>query len=124
MKQFRTIRGLMAMTGVIAVYVVTWIGGYLAHGRVVGMVRVLTYKQFAYRNSEAEAIEAESGFKEFGAKIHDGGPRTGIAWCIPVLPGVLLVNSYRSVGPLYGSGGTKTVVFYCAGSFTLCELWG
>ena len=49
---------------------------------------------------------------------------TGVKWCVPLLPGVLLVDSYSVISPSSGSGGVKVVVYYGTGAVVVCELWG
>lgn len=66
--------------------------------------------------------------REFGARpkaigLHPGGPRYGVSWCFPVLPGVLLADSHYTLGPLGGRGGVKVVLYYGVGSTGLCTLW-
>lgn len=57
-------------------------------------------------------------------RLRAGGPKSAVAWCFPILPGVLLAKSSYNVGPLYAQGGQKIVIYYGVGSFTLLELVG
>lgn len=57
-------------------------------------------------------------------QLREEGPTTGVNWCIPLLPGVLLADSYEVLGPLHGRGMAKIVFYYGVGSVVICELWG
>ncbi|HEV3144100.1 MAG TPA: hypothetical protein VGZ47_09475, partial [Gemmataceae bacterium] len=57
-------------------------------------------------------------------RVREGGPKTGVKWCVPVLPGVLLADSYKVIGPLNGSGGVKVVLYYGIDSVEVCTLYG
>jgi hypothetical protein len=51
------------------------------------------------------------------------GPITHVDWCFPLLPGILVSDSSYVVGPLYGKGGVKVVLYYGIGSVELL-MWG
>jgi len=33
-------------------------------------------------------------------RLREGGPEVGVDWCVPILPGVLLADSYYVIAPL------------------------
>ena len=49
---------------------------------------------------------------------------TGVNWCIPLLPGILLADSYEVLSPLNARGTAKLVLYYGLASVVICELWG
>ncbi len=70
------------------------------------------------------ALAAKSGETYCPIQILSDGPNTSVAWCFPVVPGVLIANSSYVIGPLYGRGGVKVVIFYGFGSFELVTVSG
>lgn len=56
--------------------------------------------------------------------IFKGGPATGVDWCFPLLPGILITNSWYQCGPLFGKGGVKLVLYYGVGSLEILALNG
>jgi prepilin-type processing-associated H-X9-DG protein len=83
---------------VALLHALTWAGGCLTHSREL--------------DSRARRIYAAApkGYRS------ESGPATGITWCIPLLPGVLLANSWYVVGPSWGEGGVKIVLYYGFGA--------
>ena len=57
-------------------------------------------------------------------QLREGGPATGVNWCVPILPCVFLADSYEVLGPLSGTGTIKIVFYYGVGSAVICELCG
>jgi hypothetical protein len=96
---------------VVLLYLITWIGGWSSHAR-----QLRANADASYRNL---VLQTEGKRVPFNSRPHAGGPITGI-WCVPVLPGVLLVESGTSIAPLSGSGGLKLVLYYGFGSSELC----
>ncbi len=92
-------------------YAVTWIGGYFSHVQELAAEAAINYAYVQKVNAERDA----------GIALNADGPHTGINWCVPVLPGVLIVDSYSINGPLAGRGSSKLVLFYGFGSFVLDE---
>ncbi len=45
-------------------------------------------------------------------------------WCFPLLPGVLITNSWYQCGPLFGKGGVKLVLYYGVGSMEILTMNG
>jgi hypothetical protein len=74
---------------------------------------------------EREEEARLTGMRPFSVPlVHEKGPIFGVDWCVPLLPGVLLADSYYSVGPLYARGGVKIVVWYGVGSLEGPLIWG
>jgi hypothetical protein len=98
---------------VVLLYAWTWVGGWVLHARQL-------------REDAAATYRAAERFRREGLKVelNQGGPIAGVAWCLPVLPGVLLAWSAYSAGPLLGRGGLKVVLYYGLGSAELCTLVG
>lgn len=116
-------RKILLVVGLL--YVVTWIGGWRSHRYEISAEAHTRYQQAQDKN-RASAQDASTAATDESTliRLRDGGPVSGVDWCVPLLPGVLLANSHYIVGPLYGKGTTKLVVFYGLGSKTLWELWG
>lgn len=94
----------LLLLGVLTfLYGATWVGGWLSH---------------------SAAIQAQARHWSANANVHPGGPRFGVNWCVPVVPGVVLVDSYCDVGPMNGCGGEKVVVWYGFGSWEVMTLSG
>lgn len=92
--------------GLIAAYLYTWIYGSACHSSEVRKYAVQLWSVSENRNrSEPDTVE-----------LYQDGPKSGIDWCIPILPGVLLADSYYSAGPLCGVSGPKLVFFYGFGT--------
>ena len=110
---------------IVPAYLVTWIGGWLAHDREMANLARRLYADAEARN--AESLEAElrnPRDRAYPIRLRSGGPKSEVDWVFPILPAVLISDSYYVVGPLYGKGTLKIVFYYGAGSVTLLELWG
>jgi hypothetical protein len=88
----------------IFLYAVTWIGGYYSHSATLRREA-----QFRYDGFKRDAVLAAVAAK--------GGPTSKVEWCFPLLPGVLIANSYYVLGPGFGQGGLKIVFYYGLGSW-------
>ena len=108
----------------IFLYAVTWIGGWISCARDVKASAWASYRNAQKRNMEWQAAEMPSTEVPIYLEPREGGPATGVDWCLPILPGVLLADSYQVLGPLNGRGGAKVVFYYGMGTFVVCELWG
>lgn len=119
----RTLNSLI----LLASYLITWAGGWSAHSR-----EMASRANHLYQRAEAEkAMFLEwqrdglvSPDEDYSTELLPGGPESSVSWCLPILPAVLLAESEYVVGPLYGRGSAKIVVYTGAGSVTLLELWG
>lgn len=120
-----TKRRAMIFALLAVLYIHTWVGGWISHSRAIELEAQRRYIEADCRNTEAiETFEGMGGEEPYLCRLRPGGPRSGVSGAIPLLPGVLLVDSYYIVGPLCGRGGRKIVLYYGAGSYTLCNLGG
>jgi hypothetical protein len=108
----------------IPLYVVTWIGGYYSHSDSLNRETQRLYEAAQKSDAEYAALAAKEGSAPLRPQAHKDGPKYGVSWCAPVLPGVLIADSYYSVGPLYGRGGVKIVIYYGFGSWASSPIWG
>src|SRR5262245_20327381 len=109
---------------VLLLYAVTWCGGWITHARDLESSARARYQRGQELSAEWQARGPVDAQKPYYIKLREGGPDTGINWCIPLLPGVLLVDSYEELGPLAARDTGKIVIYYGIGSFEVCELWG
>lgn len=115
-------RGRLYLLG--ALYLVTWVGGWLTYEHDLERSAWATYREEQTRNTEWLARQPQGTEVPVFMALLEDGPAAGVDWCIPVLPGVLLADSHEEYGPLNGSGGAKLVLYYGFGTAVLCELWG
>ena len=105
-------------------YAVTWVGGWISYARELHDRTEAGYSAMRHADEAEEAAALRAGVKPHRPSVHPDGPKSGVYWCIPLLPGVLLANSHESIGPLYGQGGTYIVVYYGFGCKKVCMLAG
>ena len=110
---------------VAALYAFTWVGGWISHQRGLS-----AHARHLYEQAQKSEIEEASLYKQQGNSYQprritrDGGPIATVNWCFPVLPGVLIADSYYVVGPLYGRGGISIILYYGFGCFQLGPIAG
>jgi hypothetical protein len=104
---------------ILLLYAVTWVGGWITHARDLESSAWAGFQRGQELNAERQA----HGLADH-IELREGGPNTGVNWCIPLLPGVLLVDSYYELGPLAARDTGKIVIYYGIGSFEVCDLWG
>jgi hypothetical protein len=109
---------------VVLLYAATWIGGWITHARDLRASAQARYQRAQERNREWMANEPAGEELPTYLQMWEGGPATGVNWCIPLLPSVLLADSYEVLGPLNGRGMVKLVFYYGVGSVVICDLWG
>ena len=107
-------------------YAITWVGGWI------------TYEIDIKATANKNYIAAQKGYqkmmefsKELGLRVNDtidhlhkNGPKAGVDFCFPILPCVLLADSYSSIGPRNGESGVKIVLYYGLGTKELFSIWG
>jgi hypothetical protein len=120
MKRRKTILWLV----VVLLYGITWIGGCVTHARDLQASTWAKYRAAQEINAEWRALDPAGSNDASYLKLREDGPITGVNWCVPLLPGILLADSYYVVGPLYGRGMAKVVFYYGVGSMVICDLWG
>jgi hypothetical protein len=102
-------------------YLATWIGGWVSHSRELRSRAERYWRDAADRSRDAELEATRQGYR-FHPAARPGGPLTYVNWCFPVLPGILVTDSGYVIGRLYGTGGTKVVLFYGFGSVELMSI--
>jgi len=108
---------------VLILYIITWAGGWLTHARDLTSSAWAKYRLVEGRNAEEQRLWP-GGEAPIYDRLREGGPATGVNWAVPLLPGILLADSYEVLGPLIGRGSTKLVLYYGCGTVVVCELWG
>jgi hypothetical protein len=108
----------------IPLYLLTWIGGYLSHSASLKRETEILFVRAKQIDDEYAASAADEGREAPRPIVRKNGPVSKVEWCFPVLPGVLIADSYYVVGPLYGRGGVKIVIYYGFGSWAIGPIWG
>ena len=106
-------RRWLAATVLLTLYLLTWIGGWHSHAQ-----------EIEARAQEMAKLAAAQGEQGRPIGLRQGGPQTSVDWCVPILPGMLICDSYYVIAPLWGKGGVKLVLYYGFGSVELLWLWG
>jgi hypothetical protein len=112
----------------LVLYVATGIGGYRSQAqqlRAEAEAGCQQYKQMQWLREGEEAereVMRQRGLEPPRRSPHLDNlrPKYRIAWCVPVLPGILLVDSSYSLEQRLISSGTKLVFYYGFGSY---DLW-
>jgi hypothetical protein len=100
----------MAMV-LAALYVATWIGGWRSQQTQINGRAWETWHSADQQYQSMMQIAPEEGWENY--RPDPGGPVVHM-WCVPVLPGMLLVRySYEAVDEV---SGTKIVIHYGTGS--------
>lgn len=108
---------------VLVLYLATWVGGWKSHAEQMKETAEAKYKAIELSNQQLAEEDREFGIQQRPIPLHSR-PHWGVSWCVPLLPGVLLTDSYFSVSPMGGRGGVKVVIYYGFNSTELCMLWG
>jgi hypothetical protein len=103
---------------VVLLYLATWIGGWRAHARDLETSAQNSYRRIQQWNAESH----EAGEEEI-YRLREGGPYNKVKWAVPILPGLLLVDSDEIHGPLLGEGGGKLVLYYGTDAKVLFNIW-
>ena len=109
---------------VTALYAVTWVGGYYTHKRGLARYAQRLYTEAQVFEREQTEFNIQEGIATPRRITLDGGPFTKVKWCFPVLPGILLTDSYYVVGPLFARGGISVLLYYGLGCLQLGPIWG
>ena len=115
-------RKLLVGILVAALYLVTWFNGCASHTRALREHARRLYDETIEHDLALARFAAENGLTHSPTELRRNGPRVGVEWCLPVLPGVLLADSWYLNGPLFAEGSWKIVLYYGFGSATLIEL--
>lgn len=104
---------------IILLYFWTWFSGKAYHEKEVSDSAQISYKKAIKIHDKLKEVSREYSQKEpedIYEIIHKEGSSSGVEWCFPIFPGVLIADSYKIIGPLWGSGGIKIVLFYGFGT--------
>jgi hypothetical protein len=105
-------RRKFVIAGVVGLlYVVTGLLGPRRHLADITAQADAQYARGVKREREEVQLYTQEGMEPRESRFHPGGPNVGVDWAVPILPCVLLVNSYETLGPLCGHGGLR-IVFY------------
>lgn len=107
------------IAGVAILYALTWMGGWITHSRELQASAWQMYADAKKQDREMAELFQKEGHGLYYAPDHlssKNGPSAKVNWCVPILPGVLLANSYYVIGPLWGKGGVKIVLYYVFGA--------
>ena len=112
------------LIGLIALYLVTWIGGYYSYSTSLKNETQIRYENAKKADSKYGDLAPGEPVRWPVARAGEHGPVSGVRWCFPLLPGVLVASSYYYVGQLYGEDGVRFVIFYGYGSRASRLIWG
>ena len=102
---------------IAALYAVTWFGGCVSHQRTLSADARQRYEAAQVRERQEAELYKREGTYQPARITHQGGPIAKINWCLPILPGVLLADSYYAIGPRYGRGGISFLLYYGFGCY-------
>lgn len=111
---------------IFLLYVATWIGAWISHSQNIKASAEKSYITYLENQKIMEAFYESENLGEYQrpARVLEGGPKAGVQWCIPLLPGIALVHSSYVIGPLWGKGSAKVVFWYIFDSKVLVEFGG
>ena len=111
---------------VVFLYAVTWVGGWITHSRELKARARQMYAEAEKQDRELAELSQKEGLGSYDTSGHlrKNGPSTCVTWCVPLLPGVLLADSWYVIGPLVGRGGMKIVLYYGFGAIEIVCLSG
>ena len=117
------LKKISILSVVIAAYGITWVGGHLSHARNIASHALNTYEAAQSKNNAMSAFAQEVNMVNVQAiNLRPAGPKSEVKWSFPLLPGILIANSYYVNGPLWAEGGTKLIVYYGISSAVVCKL--
>jgi hypothetical protein len=108
----------------LVLYFATWVGGWSSHARDLKHRAESGYRLMLQNRRDEEEVAVPTVRNNPHFNGHYMYPQYGVQWCVPVVPGVLLANSYDFTPDCGGSGGVKVVLYYGFGSQELWRLWG
>lgn len=108
---------------VILLYVITWLGGHRTHSMNLQKHATQLYIGALFKNQKWSDWARSEGLEEpQPIRLRQDGPKSKVKWSIPIVPGILLVNSYYVNGPLWAKGGTKIILYYGISSKVICYI--
>jgi len=118
-----TIKRKVISIVIILLYVITWLGGHRTHSMNLQKHAAQLYVGALFKNKEMSDFALSEGLEEpLPIELRKDGPKSKVKWSIPIVPGILLVNSYYVNGPLWAKGGTKIILYYGISSKVICYL--
>ena len=107
----------------VALYAVTWVGGWIAHAEQL-QERAQRGYEIAQRDNEEMELQSRKDCIPFHpTELRTHEPASRVYWCVPVLPGILLADSAIYHGPLSACGGVKVVIYYGVGLVEFPTPW-
>jgi hypothetical protein len=114
---------LVILLAVGIAYAITWAGGHFTHYRKLASHALRSYEAAQKRNDEMSAFANENKLPNHKPiELRENGPKSEVKWSFPLLPGIIVANSYYVNGPLWAEGGTKLIVYYWISSAVICKL--
>ena len=108
---------------VVLLYAITWFGGHAAHSRNIREYATKQYNEARLKNQKWSDWARSEGLEEpQPIELRKDGPMYEVKWSIPIVPGILLANSYYENGPLWAKGGTKIILYYGISSKVICYI--
>jgi hypothetical protein len=111
-----------ALTVLILLYALTWIDGSACYRRELQAQCNAEYTAAIASKTKLLAAEPETPMA-FLFSVRPGGPLVAVHWSVPILPGVLMVNSEYSLGPMMAEGGPKLIWYNGARTGFICWAW-
>ena len=108
---------------VILLYVITGFYGPRSHLAEITAQAEARYARADEREKEEAQIYAQEGIEPRESRLLPDGPKVGVEWAFPILPCVLLVDSYEVLGRLAGHGGPRIVFYFGVTTFYIETLF-
>ncbi len=87
---------------VILLYAITWLGGHATHSKKIREHAIKLYDEARLNHQKMSDWAHSEGLEEpQPVRLRKDGPKSEVKWSIPLVPGVLLANSYYVNGPLW-----------------------
>ncbi len=108
---------------IIYLYLFTWVGGWIVASRQIKSEATAIYEKGLKVYFERVLYYEKRGSITHRLPYNPAGPTASVKWCVPLLPGILLMDSGYCIGPLWAKSGTKIVFFYGFGCIELVYLY-
>ena len=110
---------------ILLLYVITGVHGPRRHLADITTTAQRTHAEAVKWEEEQAELFPEEGLLESRTRhLRPDGPSVGLKWAIPILPGVLIADSYEVIGPLWGRGGPRIVFYFGVWSFYINTPFG